>query len=197
MPLNFTSAHSSRIKKHKSKPSLRSSLSAGPLRSPRRQAARRFESGLADAGDGYSAERLPDAGAVVKLAESSFVDVVQAIRYVQSIMFSEVPERGSGLNSTRISEILNFRVCLPPIVTLAHVNTLLDAPSTTERELAGLRRDGVVRQVVVPGRGSGGAGVAEGLVLLEDWQRLINTSSVLQDNLKSVYLSNRLKIYGS
>lgn len=188
MPLNLTSAHSSRITKSRSKPSLRPSLSRGGFGSPRRQSTRPSESVSADAEERYSAERLPDAGIVVELApEVSFVDVVQVIRYVQSIMFSHVPERSSGLNSTRISETLNFRVSLPPIVTLAHVNALLNAPCTIEREVTRLRRDGVVRQVVVPGRGSGGAGTAEGLVLFEDWQRLINDSYGLQDDVKSVF----------
>ncbi|KAI9792077.1 MAG: hypothetical protein M1816_003059 [Peltula sp. TS41687] len=185
MPLNLTSAPSSRVKKPKSKPSLRKSLSAGALGSPRRQAARQSESGR---GHAYSVETLPDAGVVVKLAEFSFVDVPQAIRYVQNIMFDDVLERASGLNSVRISETLNFRSSLPPIVTLAHIHALLDAPSTTDREVARLRKDGIVRQVVVPGRGSGAAGAAEGLVLFEDWQRLITETSSLQDNLKSKYV---------
>lgn len=169
MPLNFTSAHSSRITKSRKPPRLpvafsspRKGSSTGPSRSSR-----------ADAEEASAAERLPDVGAVVRLApDLSFVDVVQAIRYVQSVMFSEIPERASGLNSTRTSEILNFRASLPPVVTFAHVYTLMGTPSATEREIARLTSAGTLRQVVIPGRRGGG------LVICDDWQRLVESSGM-------------------
>ena len=129
-----------------------------------------------------SEERLPDVGIIVKLdPKISNLDVLQTFRYIQRIMFTKFPERASGMNSSRTSQLLNYRDSLPPLVTLAHLHAVLDTPSVTEREIARLREDGVLREVLLPGGG-------EGLVSLEDWHRLIDQSSELSDDTKRTYM---------
>ena len=150
-------------------------------------------------------------------------------------MFDPVPARYSGLNSTRIAEILNFRLALPPIVTKGHVLALTSSINgnggdgngmggrsytAMEREIAGLVTRGVVRKIAIPGLvaasgsgrrgvgdrfrlggggggagtvagagGSGGVGImmtgGEGLVLVKEWERLVNQSIELSEDVKS------------
>jgi hypothetical protein len=93
------------------------------------------------------------------------------------------------MSSTRIAEVLNFRRVLPPIVTVAHVHALLNAPTMAEREIVELMRERVVRKIVVPGRGGMGAGVGEGLVLMQEWERVVRESKELTEELKRICIS--------
>jgi Serine-threonine protein kinase 19 len=102
-------------------------------------------------------------------------------------MFTPLPERAAGMSSTRIAEVLNFRRALPPIVTVAHVHALLNAPTTTEREVVELMREGVVRKLVVPGRE---AGVGEGLVLVKEWERVIRENKDLSEEIKRMLFTS-------
>lgn len=190
MPLNYSAAHSSRITKAKTKnPLLRRSVSSPFADLPRRKPLQRSKSkpeALEDDDDLFQ-DKLDDAGLVISLAtEFSLRDVPQAIQYVRDHMFDELPERG-GMNSTRIAEVLNFRKSLPPIVTIAHVHAMVGSPTAVEKEIAELTKAGVVRKLVVPGRGVGGASFGECLVLVKDWQRMVVEAPDLTDGLKSMY----------
>lgn len=110
-------------------------------------------------------------------------NVVEAIQYIRSRMFDELPAR-AGMNSTRIAETLNIRRSLPPLTSVAHVHTLLNAPTQVEREIVELVQKGRVRRLIVPGRGNDAAGLGDCLVLAEDWEELVQGSSVLDTKVK-------------
>lgn len=189
MPLNYSAAYSSRITKAKAKnPLLRRSASSPFAALPRRKTLQRSKSKpeAIDDEDDLFGDRLDDAGLVVSLAtDLSLRDVAQAIQYVHTHMFDELPERG-GMNSTRVAEVLNFRKSLPPIVTVAHVHAMIGSPTAVEKEIAELTKAGVIRKLVVPGRGVGGASVGEGLVLAKHWELMVTEASDLADDLKSM-----------
>lgn len=190
MPLNYSAAYSSRITKARTKnPLLRRSASSPFAGLPRCKPLQRSESkpeAIHDENDLFG-DRLDDAGLVVSLAtDLSLRDVARAIQYVHSHMFDDLPERG-GMNSTRIAEVLNFRKSLPPIVTIAHVHAMIGSPTAVEKEIAELTKAGVIRKLVVPGRGVGGASAGEGLVLAKHWEHMIAEASDLADDLKSMY----------
>lgn len=131
---------------------------------------------------------LSDAGPSHYVAETTAVaNVVQAIQHAQNTMFSDIPDTRSGMNSTRIAQVLNFRRVLPPIVSVAHVHVLLDAPTKVEREIVELVQDGRVRRLLIPGRGSSAAGLGDCLVLVEDWEMLVRNSAGLEDKLKGMH----------
>ena len=189
MPLNFSAAHSSRITKAKTKnQSLRRSPSSPFDALPRRKPLQRSTSkpeAIEDEDDLFG-DKLDDAGLVVSLAtDPSVRDVAHAIQHVHSHMFDELPERG-GMNSTRIAEVLNFRRSLPPIVTVTHVHAMIGSPTAVEKEIVELTKAGIIRKLVVPGRGVGGASAGEGLVLAKHWERMVIDASDLADDLKSM-----------
>ncbi|RCI15425.1 hypothetical protein L249_3462 [Ophiocordyceps polyrhachis-furcata BCC 54312] len=120
--------------------------------SPRKDARREHEAPFQD--------RLADLGATRLLAEElTLRDVVQAMRYIRSRMFSPMPEK--GLHSTRVADVLNYRAAMPAVVTLDHLNAVLPSATQTERELAELVGKGVVRKVRVERRGGMGEVVIE------------------------------------
>lgn len=100
-------------------------------------------------------------------------------------MFSDIPGQRSGMNSVRIAEVLNHRRTLPPIVTVAHIQALLNAPTKVERELAELVARNVIRKIVVPGRGIMG----EAVVLVKDLEDMITASGGLTEEMKTEYIS--------
>ncbi|MCJ1338080.1 hypothetical protein MMC09_003365 [Bachmanniomyces sp. S44760] len=181
MPLTFTAAHSSRITKPRSqKPPLKRSSSLPFKDYVRRKPVGRSRSKpeVENDQEDLFEDRLDDVGTVARMtSDLSTRDVVQIIKYIRNHMFDEIPERG-GMNSTRIAEVLNFRRSLPPIVTNAHVHALSRSPTTTEREIAELAKAGVLKKMVIPGRGNGSASVGDGLVLIEDWQQMVETAEL-------------------
>lgn len=104
-------------------------------------------------------------------------DVAQAIAHIRDKMWSRIPEQRAGMNSTRIAEVLNFRASLPPIVTVSHVQALLNSPTTVEREIAELIRGGAIRKVVVGGRGS----LGEALILVRDLDNMVERTALEQE----------------
>lgn len=186
MSLQFTSSPSSRIRKTKVKPRLTSS--PGRLSQFRQRTSVQEKSRNADEEVENFSDQLPDIGILAPLVpRSSIQDVVQAIRHIQRSMFSEMPERASGMNSTRISAVLNHRASLPPLVSLSHVHAILNTPTTTEREIARLIRDGTLRRISIPGRSDGRSGITEMLVLMEDWQQMVSKASDLTADVKGQY----------
>ena len=169
-------------------PLIRHRSSPSPLKITKRNKAKlSTKSNLASQVD--TSERLDDTGLTPSLAPRNVSqDVSTLIRYIHAHTFTDIPERGAGMGSERISEILRFRAALPRIVSIAHLHALSSSPTETERELARLIARGAVRKVVVPGRGKGGASVGEGIVLDEDWRTSVRESKALGEEVKEKYL---------
>jgi hypothetical protein len=185
MSFKFSAAHSSRIKKPTKPPHLSRSSSSPFSSLPRRKPIQRSNTAPKTQNDDDDddeedlfADRLDDAGLVKALAtDLTLRDVAQAIVYIRRKMWDPIPEQRTGMNSTRTAEVLNFRASLPPIVTVAHVQALLNSPTAVEREVAELIRGGAIRKIVVGGRGSMG----EVLILAKDLDEMINTSNLAQE----------------
>ncbi|PNP49308.1 hypothetical protein THARTR1_09916 [Trichoderma harzianum] len=118
-------------------------------------------------------DKLSDVG-VVKLLQEELTlrDVVQAMRYVRNGMFTPVPP--TGFKSTRSAEVLNYRLTVPPIVTLGHLNAILTSPSKVEREVVELSRSGVLRKVRVERRG----GMGEALIETSDLEAMVRKTGM-------------------
>ncbi|KAJ9223344.1 hypothetical protein DTO027B5_8061 [Paecilomyces variotii] len=197
MPLRVTSAPTAGIRKTKaSVPRPRNSPFAKHARQKpgSRPAAR--DKVDRDTGIFEDEEQLPDQGLSQYIPENARVESVEdAIRHIHKTMFEELPVR-AGMNSTRIAEVLNLRRSLPPLVSVAHVHTLLHAPTRVEKEIVDLVNAGRVRRLIVPGRGSDAAGLGDCLVLTEDWEELVRRSAVLDQSLKDRFL-DLLRLMGT
>lgn len=188
MSLKFSAAHSSRITKRSKNPLLKRS-SSSPFKSlPRRkpiQSSRSAQEKLDDDDDLFE-DRLDEKYLVHCLnTDLSLRDVPQSMRHIHAHMFDPIPEHG-GLNSTWIAEILNFRKSLPPTVTLAHVHALIGSPTTTEREIAELTKAGVIRKLVIPGRGGGASSISDGIILSQDLEKLLKEADGLDEEVKGM-----------
>lgn len=140
---------------------------------------------------------LPDAGPSSYITETAVVsNVIQAVQYVQNTLFTDIPDSRSGMNSTRLAQVLNFRRSLPPVVSIAHVHVLLDAPTKVEREIADLISSGTLRRLLIPGRGGGIAGVGDCLVLVDDWEELVRNSASLEQPLKGMKRNPPALLFG-
>ncbi|KAL8737659.1 MAG: hypothetical protein Q9181_001473 [Wetmoreana brouardii] len=192
MPLNLSAAHSSRITKRTPKPpSLRRSASSPFTSFNQRKPIQRSKSKPESSGydEELFDERLDDLGIVTTLAtHDTPPDVARIVRYANEYMFEPVPERG-GFNSVRIAEILNFRASLPKTVTLAHIHALSESPTATEREISNLMRMNILRKITIPGRGTGGSTIGEGLVLLKDLEEMLGRFETVDINLKTKFLT--------
>ncbi|KAF2113117.1 serine-threonine protein kinase 19-domain-containing protein [Lophiotrema nucula] len=189
MSFQATPARTSRFKSAR-RPSiasaLRRSTSSPSQASPRRKSSHAEAAPARDHED----ERLDDTGVIASLAaDLNFRDVPQYIEYIRGSMFSDIPDRSSGMNSTRIAEVLNFRRALPPIVTVAHIDALSPSSTKMEREIAELAQAGVLRRVTIPHRGIGAAAVGDGIASVLEWQRLVREHPGLDGALKTKYIS--------
>lgn len=186
MSFQVTAARSSRITKSKrptpaSALGLRRSSSSQSSPTPRRTSSGASKPAAQQDNDGP----LDDTGVIASLAaDLNFRDVPQYMAYIRNRMFSDVPEKGAGMNSTRIAEVLNYRKNLPPIVTIAHIDALGPSSTRTEREIVELAQAGVLRRVTIPQRGTGAAAIGDGLASVLDWQRLVHSHPNLDDDLK-------------
>jgi len=72
---------------------------------------------------------------------------------------------------------------MPPIVTVTHVQALLNSPTSVEREMAELIRKGAIRKVSVAGRGN----LSESLILVKDLETMIANSPLLEADLKEKF----------
>lgn len=181
MSLQATLARSSRVTKPRRKSALqalgiRRSTSSPSTISGNRKSSTSSKQAVKEEEDD---ELLDDTGAIASLASDlHFRDVPQYMQYIRDKMFSPIPERAAGMNSTRIAEVLNFRNNLPGIVTIAHIDALSASPTKTEREIAELAQAGVVRSVIVPRSETGSAAVGEGLALVSEWQQKVLSSEL-------------------
>ncbi|KAL8684187.1 MAG: hypothetical protein Q9224_006536, partial [Gallowayella concinna] len=164
MSLHYSAAHSSRITKRRVPPLKRSASSPFASFTQRKPIQRsKSKPEISKHDDDLFDERLENLGIIATMAtDLSLRGVAQIVKYANANMFEPMPERG-GFNSTRIAEILNFRRALPTTVTVAHVHALSKSPTLTEREIAELTRANVLRKIVIPGRGTGGSTIGEGL----------------------------------
>ncbi|KAL5692558.1 hypothetical protein EMGR_005995 [Emarellia grisea] len=199
MPLRITSAPVSGIQKKKRPATFkpRASPFAGHARQKAAvQSSHPSKSDQLDelyTGD-FDQGPLPDLGSSHYVSQIAAVeDVIQAIHYIRDRMFEDIPAR-AGMNSTRIAEVLNLRRSLPPLASVAHVHTLMDAPTKVEKEIVDLITAGRVRRLIVPGRGTDAAGLGDCLVLTEDWERLVRESSVLEASVKDKFLQVLVQI---
>lgn len=181
---------SSRVRKSKKSVAKKSASSQSPSSSswaaslPRSKpsAPQRKRSKLdEDDDDDLFDDKLDDYGLVRALGtDLNLRDTSQAVLYIRSHMFSPMPEQATGMNSTRIAEVLNYRKRMPPIVTISHVQTLLSSPSAVEREIAELARAGFLRKVVVARRGD----IGETVVLSADFEQMVKDSTSLDKKTK-------------
>jgi len=195
MPLRLTSAPVSGIKKRSSTARAQPSpFGAHARRKPTTSGGAGAKAAALDWG--VDDDPLPDQGSSQYISETAPVqNVVEAIQYIRTGMFDELPAR-AGMNSTRIAEVLNLRRSLPPLASVAHEHTLLNAPTQVEREIVELIRSGRVRRLIVPGRGGDAAGLGDCLVLSEDWEELVRGNSALDGSVKGEYIwhSDRQRI---
>ncbi|KAI9663454.1 MAG: hypothetical protein M1831_002463 [Alyxoria varia] len=184
MSLKFTAAQSSRVTKSSSKSPLSRRSTSSPLsKQVRKSNSSSRSSKTHGVENAYGQDsRLEDHGIVTSLTSRG--DVLSIIKSITDEMFDEVPERASGMNSTRTAEVLNFRRNIPPIVSLAHVHALSSAPTAAEREIAALVQSGEIRKLTVPGRGSGKGAIGECLVQTVKWVEAVEASVGLDDELK-------------
>ncbi|EHY52075.1 hypothetical protein HRR83_003363 [Exophiala dermatitidis] len=190
MPLYLTAAHSSRITKpaQRSDPFSRRHSSSPFASVPRTKASSQRTKSLSDAlgkdldeEDDESEDRLVPSGKILTtISVDSAKDVLSAVQHARASMFAAIPER-AGMNSVRISEVLNFQRNMPPIVTLAHVHALIAASSKTERQIAALQSAGKLRKIKVTGRGNDISGTSEVLITMNDLQALLERSAVASD----------------
>ncbi|PYH43434.1 Stk19 family serine/threonine-protein kinase [Aspergillus saccharolyticus JOP 1030-1] len=184
MPLRITSAPVAGIKKNRKSNHVRpqpSPFSAHPRRKAAASSATALRSSWKDVHD---QDQLPDLGLSRYISETaSLTNVVQAIRYIRTTMFENLPQR-AGMNSTRIAEVLNLRRSLPPLASVAHIHTVLDAPTQVEKEIMEMVTSGRVRRLLVPGRGSDAAGLGDCLVLAEEWDQLVQDNGILEASVK-------------
>lgn len=184
MPLRLTSAPVSGIKKRKSTYTTNRARSSPFAAHPRKKLRSNTDTTFED--EDFD---LPDLGLSHYIPSTTpATTVLEAIHHICSTMFDDLPATRTGMNSTRIAEVLNLRRSLPPLVSVAHVHILLDAPTRTEREIVELVTTGKVRRLIVPGRGNDAAGLGDCLVLREDWEGLVRGSSV-EEGLKGLFIS--------
>ncbi|KUL87208.1 hypothetical protein ZTR_03390 [Talaromyces verruculosus] len=197
MSLRITSAPVSGIKKRKSATTPKNRASPFTSHARSKPSARgnaqgkslHHQTGEEDDGFMSDSEPLPDIGNSQYLTESVKLNgVMQAMQHVKESMFEELPERRAGMNSTRIAEVLNLRKSLPPLVSVAHIHTVLQAPTKVEREIVSLVQSGQLKRLIVPGRGNGTAGLGDCLVMASDLRELVQTSSDLDQALKDRFL---------
>ncbi|KAL8996114.1 MAG: hypothetical protein Q9169_004306 [Polycauliona sp. 2 TL-2023] len=191
MSLNYSAAHSSRITKKRTPALKRSSSSpfgSFTRRKPIQRSKSKPEPFAHDQNEDLFNESLGDLGIVTHLAaDRPLKGVVDIVQYATSHMFEPLPERG-GFNSTRIAEILNFRRSLPTTATVAHAHALSKSPTATEKEIAQSARANVLRKILVPGRGTGGSSVGDGLVLFTDLDAMIDRAETVDDALKKKFI---------
>lgn len=192
MPLNFFAAHSSRVNKRPLKPPQLKRSASSPFASfNQRKPVQRSKSKpeTSEQEEDFFGEKLDDLGLVTTLAKDlSLRDVAQIVRYANTHMFDPLPERG-GFNSTKIAEILNFRKSLPATVTVAHVHALSKSPTATEKEISELMKANILRKMVIPGRGTGGSTVGEGLVLSKDLEDMLESADSVDEGLREKFLN--------
>lgn len=188
MPLNFTGAYSSKITKRSSDNSSKRALgtvrptAGSSARSPRSRP--KHADGKTEVRDSF-VQQLSNVGIIFNLrGEHTPHDVQDLLVYIRCAAFDDVPDRRSGMSSERIAAVLNFRMCLPPIVTVEHVHALSSSSTEADRNIADLAQRGFIRKVALPGLGRTGIAGNDGLVLLSDWEHQVRSCHALGQSAK-------------
>ena len=179
MPLYLTGYHSSRVRKPVAS-SLRRSTSSPFAHLPRTKTGQRTkssENALEDEDDGGRLDTKRKA--LPATAISPTKTVLDSIQHATLSMFCEVPER-SGMNSTRIAEVLNFRKGLPSVVSIAHVHGLVTASTQTERDIVTLIQSGKIRKIKIIGRGNDLGGLSEVLITTSELESMLRRSKLTE-----------------
>ncbi|KAK4217623.1 serine-threonine protein kinase 19-domain-containing protein [Rhypophila decipiens] len=135
--------------------------------------------------------------------QTTFDDVAQAQKYTLSLMFDPIPDRGSGMNSVKISQVLNTRQAIPRLNSTAHLQQALllgrgwkgkncsKSPTAAERELADAIGRGVMRRIVLPESGrdfsysaKGGKVTGDLVILATDLEGMVLASSLEKKTLE-------------
>jgi hypothetical protein len=174
MSLKFTTAPTSRV--HKSTGSPRKT--ASPLRrnansSPRKAAHAPLQT-------------LPDSGRPANLLRKPVSSILKAMKRALDDMFEPIPT--SGLMSTKVASTYTARTALPPVVTTSHIQALMANATKCDREIAQLVKDGHIRKIVVPLRGTLGGG-EEVIIRTEDLEKYINEVQAVSENGRDAFLS--------
>ncbi|KAL4959113.1 Stk19 family serine/threonine-protein kinase [Aspergillus stella-maris] len=189
MPLRLTSAPVSGIQKRKATNPLRPR--ASPFAShARSKPGARPPSGVKPAANDHEVDYGPlsDHGLSRYIPETTPVDnVLAALKHIRYGMFDELPATRAGMNSSRIAQTLNHRRLLPPLVSVAHVHTILDAPTKVEREIMELAMEGKIRRLIIPGRGNDAAGLGDCLIPTEEWEVIVKQTK-LDAKLKEKFI---------
>ncbi|KIV78009.1 hypothetical protein PV11_09777 [Exophiala sideris] len=191
MPLYLTAAHSSRVSKpaQRSVNNVRRHSSSPFAQAQRTKSSITRTKSLSDALDDAKSDdggdddeaKLASTGKILSTVSiDSAKDVLSAVQYARNSMFAAIPER-AGMNSVRISEILNFQRNMPAVVSLAHVHAIISASSKTERQIATLQGIGMLRKIKVTGRGNDISGTSEVLITMSDLEVLLERSNVAPD----------------
>jgi hypothetical protein len=190
MSFQITPARSSRVTKSR-RPTASSTLglrrsTSSLSSSPRsRRSSQSSKLSVHDENDGP----LDDTGVIASLvSDLNFRDIPQYMQYIRDSMFSPIPDKGAGMNSTRIAEVLNYRKNLPGIVTVAHIDALGHSSTKTEREIAELAQAGIVRRVTIPHQGAGAAAVGDGSALVSEWQQQVRSHPDMSPELQCKHL---------
>jgi hypothetical protein len=187
MPLQLTGAPS-RVQKSTLKRANSSPFSSSKRRKPGTGTAAVKRTKSVAEEDAAFGVKLDDEGLIASLADDLMLsDVAQQIRWISEHQWAAIPESGAGMNSTRISEILNYRRRLPPLVSVHHIHALSKYPTATEREIGTLVGAGIIRRVTLPPRELGGSSPGEALVLVDEWERLIQERADIEDEAKEKY----------
>ncbi|KAM7206799.1 Serine-threonine protein kinase 19 domain containing protein [Rhypophila sp. PSN 637] len=142
----------------------------------------RTKSLTSGSGEKISSQNQPAAQRPT-LQEQTF-DVPQAQKYTLSLMFDPIPERGAGMNSVKISQVLNTRQAIPRVNSTAHLQALLlnrgtncKSPTAAERELTDAIGRGVIRRIVLPERrdfsAKGGKVTGDLVILAKDLEGMV------------------------
>lgn len=179
--------NSSRIRKPLA-PSLRrhssSPFTAASRVKPSPQRAKSLAKAYEDAEDGHE-ERLGATSVTLStMPDTAAVDVLSAMHHATDSFFCSIPER-AGMNSTRISEVLNFQKNLPQLVSLAHVHALISASSKTEREISALITMGKIRRIRIVGRGNDISGASDFLITTAALTQLLSQSGLSEPIVES------------
>jgi len=182
MSVSATGARRPLQSRRKQNPFLKRASSSPFSNHPRRkpgQAEPSLKRARTESSDDHDGEQLRSVRIVTNIPPKNIEqDVLSLMRHAQEQMFNAIPEQAAGMNSVRIAEVLNYRKALPPIISTAHVHALSTSSTDTDREIARLIQSGKLRKIEVLGRGKGGAPLGEGLVLVEEWEKMLKESGL-------------------
>jgi hypothetical protein len=199
MPLNITGASTPRISKSNNRnPLQRRNTSSAVSPSSRRKQPQTYSGNRTHLSPHSTShleldQPLQDQGlAPFLVRDDTPQNVLDLVRYIRNSMFADVPNERSGMNSTRIAEVLNYRLKLPPVVIVTHLHALSPSPTRTERQVAEEIKAGTIRKIIMPGKGPQGSKSGYGVLLAEDFEALVRAHPQIDDGLKGTpgYLSS-------